>query len=55
MRSATKTVAGMLIGAAVDRKLLRIDARVMPFFRDRLPVANPDPRRTESRSRTSSR
>jgi CubicO group peptidase (beta-lactamase class C family) len=44
-RSATKTVTGMLVGAAVDRGLLRVDAPVMPFFKDRWPVANPDPRK----------
>jgi CubicO group peptidase (beta-lactamase class C family) len=45
-RSATKTVTGMLVGAAVDRKLLRIDSPVLPFFSDRLPLANPDPRKS---------
>ena len=44
-RSATKTITGMLVGAAVDRGLLRVDAPVMPFFKDRQPVANPDPRK----------
>jgi CubicO group peptidase (beta-lactamase class C family) len=44
-RSATKTVTGMLIGAAIDRGLLRVDSPVLPFFKDRLPVANPDPRK----------
>jgi len=45
-RSATKTVTGMLVGAAVDRKLLRVDAPVLPFFADRLPLLNPDPRKS---------
>jgi CubicO group peptidase (beta-lactamase class C family) len=44
-RSATKSVTGMLIGAAVDRKLVRVDSPVLPFFKDRLPVANPDARK----------
>jgi CubicO group peptidase (beta-lactamase class C family) len=44
-RSATKTVTGMLVGAAVDRGLLRADSPVLPFFKDRLPVANPDARK----------
>ena len=44
-RSATKTITGMLVGAAVDRGLLRADAPVMAFFKDRQPVANPDPRK----------
>lgn len=45
-RSATKTVTGMLVGAAVDRQLLRADSPVLPFFDDRLPLANPDPRKS---------
>jgi len=44
-RSVGKTVAGILIGAAVDRKLLRADTPVLPFFQDRQPIANPDPRK----------
>lgn len=44
-RSATKTVTGMLVGAAVDRGLLRVESPVLPFFKDRLPVTNPDPRK----------
>src|SRR5438132_9063879 len=43
-RSATKTITGMLIGAAVDRGLLHGESRVLPFFKGRLPLANPDPR-----------
>jgi CubicO group peptidase (beta-lactamase class C family) len=45
-RSATKTVTGMLVGAAVDRRLLRVDSPVLPFFGDRLPLVNPDPRKS---------
>lgn len=45
-RSATKTITGMLVGAAVDRQLLRLDSPVLPFFTDRLPLANPDPRKS---------
>src|SRR5438477_5263692 len=44
-RSATNTVTGMLFGATVDRGLLRAESPVLPFFKDRLPVANPDPRK----------
>lgn len=45
-RSATKTVASMLIGIAIDRKLLSgVDAPVFAFFPDKHPVANPDPRK----------
>jgi CubicO group peptidase (beta-lactamase class C family) len=44
-RSATKTVTGILVGAAVDRGLLRAESPVLPFFKDRLPVANPDARK----------
>jgi CubicO group peptidase (beta-lactamase class C family) len=45
-RSATKTITGMLVGAAVDRQLLRVDSPVLPFFSDRLPLAHPDPRKS---------
>jgi len=45
-RSATKTVTGMLVGAAIDRRLLRVDSPVLPFFADRLPLLNPDPRKS---------
>jgi len=45
-RSATKTVAGMLVGAAIERrKLTGVDARIAPFLADRKPFANPDPRK----------
>lgn len=44
-RSATKTVTGMLVGAAIDRGLLRINSPVLPFFKDKLPIENPDPRK----------
>jgi CubicO group peptidase (beta-lactamase class C family) len=45
-RSATKTVTGMLVGAAVDRGLLRPDARVLDYFPDRRPrLLSPDPRK----------
>ena len=35
----------MLVGAAVDRGLLRAESPVLPFFKERLPLANPDPRK----------
>jgi CubicO group peptidase (beta-lactamase class C family) len=44
-RSATKTITGMLVGAAVDRHLLTPQARVLDYFPDRQPLANPDPRK----------
>jgi CubicO group peptidase (beta-lactamase class C family) len=45
-RSATKTVTGLLVGIAIDRKLLPgVAAPVLPFFADRQPVKNPDPRK----------
>ncbi len=46
-RSATKTVAGYLVGAAIERKLLPdgVATRVTPSFKDRRPFANPDPRK----------
>ncbi|MGZ3446324.1 MAG: serine hydrolase domain-containing protein [Myxococcaceae bacterium] len=45
-RSATKTLTGYLVGAAIDRKLLSgVGARVTPYFKDRKPFASPDPRK----------
>jgi CubicO group peptidase (beta-lactamase class C family) len=46
-RSATKTVVSYLVGAAIDRKLLPagVATRVTPYFKDRRPFANPDPRK----------
>src|SRR5205823_4870908 len=45
-RSATKTVTGILVGIAIDRGLLPgVDAAILPFFPDRQPVKNPDPRK----------
>jgi len=45
-RSATKTVTGMLIGIAIDKKLLAgANASVMQFFSDKKPVENPDSRK----------
>src|SRR5882757_2528725 len=45
-RSATKSVTGMLIGIAIDRRLLSgPNAQILDFFPDRLPVQNPDARK----------
>jgi CubicO group peptidase (beta-lactamase class C family) len=45
-RSATKTITGMLIGIAIDGGLLTgVDAPVLKFFPDKLPLQNPDPRK----------
>ena len=44
-RSATKTVASMLVGIAIERHQLTLDQRVVPLFKDKQPIANPDPRK----------
>jgi len=45
-RSATKTVAGMLVGIAIaDGKLSGPQAPIMPLLRDKLPLQNSDPRK----------
>ncbi len=45
-RSATKTIAGMLVGAAVERKMLPgVTSPILPFLALRQPLANPDPRK----------
>jgi len=46
-RSATKSITGMLVGIAIDRGLLALDSRVLPFFPDKQPILNPDPRKDE--------
>lgn len=46
-RSATKTVTGILIGAAVDRGFLTAQSHVLNYFPDRQPLQNPDPRKAE--------
>ncbi|HWW70963.1 MAG TPA: serine hydrolase [Duganella sp.] len=44
-RSVTKTVTGMLIGLAVERKLVRADTPVLPYFPELHPLAHADPRK----------
>jgi CubicO group peptidase (beta-lactamase class C family) len=45
-RSATKSITGMLVGIAIDRGFLSgVDAKVMEFFPDKLPVQNGDLRK----------
>ncbi len=47
-RSATKTVTGMLVGIAIEKGLLSgVDAPILPFFPDRQPLQNPDPRKAK--------
>ncbi|MCQ4165887.1 serine hydrolase domain-containing protein [Tahibacter harae] len=46
MRSATKTVTALLLGAAVDRGLIKDEQqRVYPFFRDKVALRRLDARR----------
>lgn len=48
VRSASKTIAGMLIGQAIARgKLSGVGARLGDLFPDRLPGQNPDPRKLQ--------
>ncbi len=45
-RSATKTITGMLVGIAIDRRLIpSVSARILPYFPEKRPIANPDPRK----------
>lgn len=45
-RSATKTITGMLIGAAIDRHFIpSVDAHVLDYLKDKLPLENPDARK----------
>lgn len=46
MRSATKTLTAVLVGAAIDRgRIPDVSARVYPYFRDLAPLRNADPRK----------
>lgn len=48
MRSATKTVTSMLVGAAIaDGHIKSVKEPAFGFFPKRLPPANPDPRKLE--------
>ena len=45
-RSATKSITSMLVGIAIDRGLLAsVDTPILPFFREKQPLQNPDPRK----------
>ncbi len=47
-RSATKSVTSMLIGIAIDKGLLAgVDIPILPFFADKQPLQNPDPRKAK--------
>jgi CubicO group peptidase (beta-lactamase class C family) len=45
-RSATKTVTSILVGIAIEKgSLPGVAAPILPFFPDKQPLANPDPRK----------
>jgi CubicO group peptidase (beta-lactamase class C family) len=45
-RSATKSITSILTGIALDQHLLpRLDAKVVGYFPEKQPLANPDPRK----------
>jgi CubicO group peptidase (beta-lactamase class C family) len=47
-RSVTKTVTSMLIGIAIDKGFLPgVQVPIWPFFGDKQPVQNPDPRKEQ--------
>ena len=47
-RSATKSVTDMLVGIAIDKGLLAgVDVPILPFFPDKQPLQNPDPRKAK--------
>jgi CubicO group peptidase (beta-lactamase class C family) len=46
VRSASKTIAGMLVGQAIARgRIAGVEAKLLDFFPERLPTRNPDPRK----------
>lgn len=46
-RSATKTVTGMLAGAAIDRGHLTLTAPILNYLKPKAPLENPDPRKSK--------
>jgi CubicO group peptidase (beta-lactamase class C family) len=47
-RSATKSITDVLVGIAIDKKLLPgVGAPILPFFPDKQPLQNPDPRKSK--------
>lgn len=47
-RSATKSVTDILVGIAIDKGFLSgVNVSVLPFFPDKQPVQNPDPRKAK--------
>jgi CubicO group peptidase (beta-lactamase class C family) len=47
-RSATKSIAGMLVGIAIDKGFLgSVTQPVLPFFPDKQPTQYPDPRKEQ--------
>jgi CubicO group peptidase (beta-lactamase class C family) len=47
-RSCTKTITGALVGIAIEKGLLAgLQAPILPFFPDRQPLQNPDPRKAK--------
>jgi CubicO group peptidase (beta-lactamase class C family) len=47
-RSATKSITDVLVGIAIDKKILRgVSAPILPFFPDKQPLENPDPRKSK--------
>jgi CubicO group peptidase (beta-lactamase class C family) len=47
-RSATKSITDILAGIAIEKGLLSgVDAPILPFFPDKQPLQNPDPRKAK--------
>jgi CubicO group peptidase (beta-lactamase class C family) len=47
-RSATKSLTDILVGIAIDKGLVSgVSAPILPFFPDKQPVQNPDPRKAK--------
>jgi len=48
MRSATKSITTLLVGAAIDRgSIPNVQAKVYAYFPDKQPTQNPDPRKRQ--------
>lgn len=46
-RSATKTITGMLAGAAIDRGYMKLSTPILSQLKRKAPIENPDPRKAK--------
>lgn len=48
MRSASKSITSLAVGLAIQDGLIKdVNQTIMPFFKDKMPLKNPDPRKQQ--------